>query len=142
TFVSAARLGKTVKPMSHPIARSSTKSVSWSGPALLIRQRRSIFKPSSLSRTSFHAATRSATVSPLIQPCGQSFSKLSEFCRTKCFAGASWPANFERQISLNFEKDWPQGWIKGDTVAERVALDPALRPVLLEVERDLALEVR
>src|SRR5262249_31069684 len=81
-------------------------------------------------------ATRSATVSPLIQPCGQSFSKLSEIWRSK-FAGQDAPAkHFVRQNSLNFEKDWPQGWIKGDTVAERVAAWKEVRDKLLGLKID------
>jgi predicted AlkP superfamily phosphohydrolase/phosphomutase len=60
-----------------------------------------------------------------------------DWSRTKVFDHADWPARFERQLSLNFEGDWPQGFLKGGTAEERNAVREQIRAQLnaLKVDR-------
>jgi hypothetical protein len=59
-----------------------------------------------------------------------------DWTKTRCFDRPSWGPNFERTLSINFEKDWPQGWVKGDTPAERVAAWNEIREKLLGLKVD------
>jgi predicted AlkP superfamily phosphohydrolase/phosphomutase len=59
-----------------------------------------------------------------------------DWTKTRCFDRPSWGPNFERILSINFEKDWPQGWVKGDTVKMRADAWNEIREKLLGLKVD------
>lgn len=59
-----------------------------------------------------------------------------DWTKTRCFDRPAWGPNYERTLSINFEKDWPQGWVKGDTVGERAAAWNEIREKLLGLKVD------
>jgi len=60
-----------------------------------------------------------------------------DWSKTKAFDHPDWPPRFERELSLNFAGDWPQGFLKGGTAEERNAAREEVRAQLnaLKVDR-------
>ena len=84
-------------------------------------------------------SNRDYDLDPLLERLGllvRDASGAIDWTKTRCFDRPAWPPNWERILSINFEKDWPQGWVKGDTVGERAAAWREIRDQLLAIKVD------
>ena len=84
-------------------------------------------------------SNRDYDLDPLLERLGllvRDASGAIDWTKTRCFDRPGWPPNWERTLSINFEQDWPQGWVKGDTVGERAAAWREIRDQLLAIKVD------
>jgi hypothetical protein len=59
-----------------------------------------------------------------------------DWSRTRVFDRPDWPPRFGRVLSMNFEGDWPQGFVKGGTAEERIAAWDQVRALLMPLKVD------
>jgi hypothetical protein len=84
-------------------------------------------------------ANRDFNLDPLLEELGllvRNPDRSIDWTKTTCFDRTPWPTAYVRDLSLNVEGEWPQGWVKAKTPQERAIRWQEAQKKLLAVTVD------